>query len=70
MHQGMMTFKLGAGWVIPGLEEGVWTMKPGGKRKVQIPPTMAYGNEELEGGKVRPMDELTVHVANVDYPPT
>lgn len=42
-QQQPFSFTLGAHQVIPGLEEGVYGMKVGGKRLIIVPPSVGYG---------------------------
>ena len=52
-----LPFKLGAGQVIAGWDQGVQGMKVGGRRQLIIPPHLAYGNRGA-GNVIRPGETL------------
>jgi peptidylprolyl isomerase len=56
-------FRLGAGQVIAGWDQGVQGMKVGGQRRLTLPPHLAYGSRGA-GGVIGP-DETLVFVVDL-----
>jgi peptidylprolyl isomerase len=56
-------FKLGKGQVIAGWDQGVQGMRVGGRRRITIPPMLAYGKRGA-GGVIGP-DETLVFVVDL-----
>ncbi len=52
-----LSFRLGTGQVIAGWDEGVQGMKVGGRRRLTIPPHLAYGDRGA-GGVIKPGETL------------
>ncbi len=61
-------FTLGAGQVIPGWDMGILGMKSGGKRILEIPSELAYGQRGA-GDVIPPNAQLTFEVALVAVEP-
>src|SRR5690349_13684174 len=60
-----LDFRLGVGQVISGWDQGVQGMKVGGRRRLVIPPHLAYGDRGA-GGVIKPGETLIFVVDLVD----
>jgi len=58
-----LDFRLGAGQVIAGWDQGIAGMKVGGRRRLVIPPHLAYGTRGA-GGVIGP-DETLIFVVDL-----
>jgi FKBP-type peptidyl-prolyl cis-trans isomerase len=59
-------FRIGVGQVIQGWDQGVMTMKIGGKRRLTIPPELAYGSQDIGDGLIPPNSTLIFDVELLD----
>jgi len=60
-------FQIGVGQVIPGWDEGVLSMKVGGKRTLTVPPDLGYGSSGA-GNVIPPNATLIFEVELLEIP--
>lgn len=62
-------FRIGVGAVIKGWDEGVATMREGGKRKLFVPAELGYGSAGSQGGTVPPNTPIDFEVDLLEIEP-
>jgi FKBP-type peptidyl-prolyl cis-trans isomerase len=61
-------FVIGSGRVIQGWDKGVLGMKVGGKRTLEVPSHLAYGERQI-GKFIRPHSNLIFHIELLEVRP-
>jgi FKBP-type peptidyl-prolyl cis-trans isomerase FkpA len=59
---GPYSFTVGTGGTIQGIDQGVRGMRAGGKRRIYMPPSMAYGSSGSQDGSIPPNASLVFEV--------
>jgi hypothetical protein len=57
-----LTFKVGGGNVMPGFDAGVRGIREGGRRRIRVPPELAYQDKGAGNGKIPPNSDLEFDV--------
>ena len=60
-HNRTVSFVIGTDKVMPGWNEGIIGMQPGGKRLIKLPPELGYGSKGVQG-KVPPNARLILMI--------
>lgn len=66
--RGVFRFTLGAGSVIRGWDQGIPGMRVGGRRRLVIPPELAYGSSTPDPQRIPPNATLLFEVDLVSIP--
>jgi FKBP-type peptidyl-prolyl cis-trans isomerase FkpA len=59
---GPVDFVIGSGSLIAGFDQGVRGMRVGGKRRIYIPPSLAYGSSGSQSGQIPPNASIVFEV--------
>ena len=59
---GPLEFVIGSGSLIPGFDQGVRGMRVGGRRRMYVPPSLAYGSTGTRDGLIPPNASIVFEV--------